>query len=753
MNSHRDRLHIFQPGFLLKRLDFGSVVIAPYVVAILWQYFCALPGRPVAWILTLTASSVAWLFYLSLAEAESQKVPRQFWIVVAGVLLFFYLIRLPFPDLSFDVLNYHIFHGERALRGPLLLPRDFFPTPAPFNPTPDILTGLYRHALGYRLGTIVNYLALIWTGTIVNRLLRDWVRSPWLRCAVILFVLTTEQLLFQINNYMVDLLALPLLLEATFVAIKKTDGETIARRTIQLALLLGAAAAFKLANLLFAVPIVLVYIFNVIARGLSGDRTSSIRRLLKIGPIALLASALPLLPFTVFIYRLTGNPVFPLYNGLFKSPYWPQGILFDPRWGPYGIVETLGWPVIMLFRPWRLSEYGFYSGRLSIGFVAAAILIVLARRDRQIWQMAFITLSAGVLWSASSGYIRYALYLELTSGILLVWLVVYARRRSRAFGLWGKFLTCAPLSFLLFVHAVVALSCGYRWEWSARPTIFAQRRSVVLNESRNLLRDRSLAAYLAPEDRALFADVDVWIETTYKTSAIEALLKPTLPAVGVRMPEYFAGSLARKQAADVLRSHEAKRMFTFADRENFEQARNELAARGLAAGNPHPVTVHYFSGSSTFDLLLVEVSPKGSQNTSTKHDVEKGTALADSAFKARLSVVSVPSILHVGQEHEIRVVLKNESDVTWPGRQATWQFQMTVGDRWLKQNGEKLNDLDGRAVLFDDLPPGGTAELPLQITAPNEPGIYILQVDAIQEGVAWFGDRGSEVLNLKIRVQ
>jgi len=128
-------------------------------------------------------------------------------------------------------------------------------------------------------------------------------------------------------------------------------------------------------------------------------------------------------------------------------------------------------------------------------------------------------------------------------------------------------------------------------------------------------------------------------------------------------------------------------------------------------------------------------------------------ALPDSAFNARLSVASIPSVLHAGQKYEIRVAVKNESDITWPGRQTTWQFQLTLGNRWLKQNGEKVNDLDGRVALSEDLPPGGTVELPLSITAPNEAGIYILQLDAIQESVAWFGDRGSEVLSLKIRVE
>jgi hypothetical protein len=78
---------------------------------------------------------------------------------------------------------------------------------------------------------------------------------------------------------------------------------------------------------------------------------------------------------------------------------------------------------------------------------------------------------------------------------------------------------------------------------------------------------------------------------------------------------------------------------------------------------------------------------------------------------------------------------------------------LTIGNRWLKPGGEKVNDVDGRTALLANLPPGGTVELPLTITAPNGPGIYIMQLDAIQEGVAWFGDRGSQVLSLSIRVE
>ena len=194
-------------------------------------------------------------------------------------------------------------------------------------------------------------------------------------------------------------------------------------------------------------------------------------------------------------------------------------------------------------------------------------------------------------------------------------------------------------------------------------------------------------------------------------------------------------------------------MFTLTDRENYEPACDELGARNLTVGNSRPVSIYYFSRSLRFDLLLVEVLPKQSAVESSKREPERGVRLPDSAFNAKLFLANAPQTMRAGQKYELRIVLRNESEVTWPGRQPTWQYQLTIGNRWLKQSGEKVTDIDGRAPLFEDLTPGATVELPLTVTAPAAPGIYVLQLDAIQEGVSWFGERGSEVLSLNVRVE
>src|SRR5436190_18691827 len=313
------------------RLEFGNLLFALYILAFTRQYTWPIKNQILAWTLAVLLAALIWYAYVLFATRPREKLPRVFWLLVALPLLFVFLLRVVEPDTSFDVLNYHIFEAERSLRGSLFAPGDFFQN-TPFNPAPDILTGIYRHLLGYRLGTAVNYLAVIWTGSILYRLLRDYFGSQLLRCGAVLFILLTEQILFQINNYMVDLLALPLLLEATRLAIETEAPVSEARpsgratvaaietrdpiaRTLCIALLLGISAAFKLSHLAFGIPIIIVFLFNSFARLTPSERTLQAFRLLKILPVVSLVFLAPLAPFAISSYKLTGSPAFPFYNG------------------------------------------------------------------------------------------------------------------------------------------------------------------------------------------------------------------------------------------------------------------------------------------------------------------------------------------------------------------------------------------------------------------------------------------------------
>jgi hypothetical protein len=132
--------------------------------------------------------------------------------------------------------------------------------------------------------------------------------------------------------------------------------------------------------------------------------------------------------------------------------------------------------------------------------------------------------------------------------------------------------------------------------------------------------------------------------------------------------------------------------------------------------------------------------------------------LPDGGFKAQLTLPNAPAKLRVGQKESIQVRVKNASDVYWYARggevnerQDNW-FYIAAGNRWLKPDGSLVTDMDGRYGISKDLKPGEETEIPLLVTAPKEPGEYILEVDLVQEQVSWFSDKGSPTARAKVTV-
>src|SRR5205814_6250940 len=120
---------------------------------------------------------------------------------------------------------------------------------------------------------------------------------------------------------------------------------------VHAALLLGMSAALKLTNATAIAPLVVVFAYTALA----GPRRLAPKKLVSTLSLSSVAFVAPIIPFSVYLWRLTANPFFPLANGFFKSPYWPTGGGWDARWGPQGPWETLVWPVLAAFEPSRHS--------------------------------------------------------------------------------------------------------------------------------------------------------------------------------------------------------------------------------------------------------------------------------------------------------------------------------------------------------------------------------------------------------------
>jgi 4-amino-4-deoxy-L-arabinose transferase-like glycosyltransferase len=127
--------------------------------------------------------------------------------------------------------------------------------------------------------------------------------------------------------------------------------------------------------------------------------------------------------------------------------------------------------------------------------------------------------------------------------------------------------------------------------------------------------------------------------------------------------------------------------------------------------------------------------------------------LPPDGFRAEIRLIDPPARLRSKDKTTVRVVVRNASPVVWYARNRHGEpFQLSLGNHWLNDAGREVIHDDGRAPLLCDVRPGEETELSLTVNAPKQPGNYELEIDMLQEGVTWFGVKGSKPVKLPVRV-
>jgi hypothetical protein len=737
----------FPAAALRSGLEFGDALLFLYLLVFIRQYCWIIPNNTLAWIVSLLLAAPAWYFYVSTKQFPGTKYGRAFWILVGIPLLAGYLLHAAFPDRSYDVLNYHLLHAERSLRGPLFMAGDYFPTPQTFNPIADTLTGITRHLLGFRVGTVINLFALIWAAQVTQKILAPLVSNVWLRALGVLIAVSSEQFIFEISTYMIDLLALPLMLEATLLTLHWDEAENKTANSIHIALLLGASTAFKITNLAVALPLVAVCSYKTIA----GPERARPKIWLKRSLAGGLAFIAPLIPFTIFIFRLTGNPIFPIANSFFKSAYWPTHGGWDNRFGPTTFWQTFIWPVLIWFRPERTLELALYSGRLCLGFIIAIAGLLLTRRNPRARTLCFLLLTSSLLWSAAAiGYTRYGFYQELLAGVTVVAVVAVLFKNNRFQVNWrtalGTFI-CLVLALQTGLAGVYAL----HKDWGSRPSIVSQP-GAYLTEASLALRDHNLRDFFTDDQRALFEPVNTWVETSPESTGIEVLLNPHAPVIAARQPEYFFTREAWRKFISVVEESAGQKMFSLCLANNLSNAKQTIAQRGLEVGAITPVDLPFFSPRNRIGMMLIEVRiPSEADARSQFESAWMKGAFASSVYREQIVAIDPPQVLRPGEKADIRLKVKNLGNATWPAvGTKDFRYQVNMGNRWFSGGAPAE---DNRAAMKADLAPGAEVEMTLTVNAPRTPGEYTLEIDMVHEGVTWFKERGARPLELHVRVQ
>ena len=728
-----------------RQIELGDIVLLLYVLSFVRQCFWQINHNAIAWTLTAIVGLGLWAIYLATRILRPVKYGKSFWLVVGVPLLFAYLVRVAFPDLSFDVLSYHILHAERSLRGSLLNSDDFMHS-VPFNSAPDILMGLSRYFLGFRLGTVINLIVLVWAAQITDRILRPIVMDRWYRSVSVLLIMLTESFWFELDTYMVDLLTLPLLLQATLWALELDEIENRQTTFIYVALLTGASAALKLTTIAVGLPLLTVCVYKLVF-GKTRLRPGQFLKTALLGSIAFVA---PILPFSIYIYRITRNPIFPIANTFFKSPYWPIHGEWDGRWGPVGLWQTLIWPVLIFFNPQRHSELAAYSGRLSVGFVVSIACLLIVFDNSRARTLCLILVSSALLWSAGTGYSRYAMYQELLAGLtIVVAIAVLIAKGPRR-----KLSVRTGLAFGLFLVLVVqsGLACSYalQKEWGARPTVFDNPRDY-LREASFIFRDHSLKSFLSAEDLARFEKVQVWLETAPKSSALEVLVNPNAPILAIRQPEFFVTREALREFIYKVEQQNGHAMFSLCLAADLAEARQAVLQHGLEVSGVTALELPFFSRRNRIGMMLLEIRLPVDAKAREEFDTAwlKG-AFSAADYREEIVALNPPKTLKAGAKEDLQLRVKNLGSETWPAvGTKDFRYQINVGNHWIKDG---VRNEDNRAVMKADLAPGGETNVTFTLNAPRTPGSYTLEIDMVHEGVTWFRAQGAKPLSIPIAV-
>jgi hypothetical protein len=624
--------------------SFENLFLIFYLSIYIRQYLWSFNG-PAIWIISfiLAASTIVCLSIPRSKIKNNNKGSNiQFFLIVVLPLCLFYLLRFPFPDNSWDIINYHFINGERAVVGYPFIRGDFFYL-SYSNPVSDMLTTVFRHALGHRLGTIINLLVLIWSGLILQKILKSFIQLNFLRCIFILLLLSFEGVIYEISNYWIDLLAIPLILEITyllaFVEHKRKS------QYLFIALLMGMAVGLKLTNLYIILPSFAIALYQFIK---SQNLKSLSTYFYLMACVALFV--LPLFPFHSYIYWITGNPIYPHYNWIFRSPYASLNVTSDNTLGPESSFDAYFWPIVMIYKLGRLSPTPTYPFFTFIGYLASIglFLSIVGSKIKVPFNLQILCalfVPSVFIWGFISGDFRYVTVFEILGGIILIGFGHFFFTQ----GPWflsadcktivvSKILKFSIICLCLF-KVTYSISNILKYEWAGRPTIFSNF-SGYKKELTYVLNDYSLWAFLPEKTKSILELAEVWIPSSPVVSGYMVLLNSEIPYLDLHHLS-MRGEVGPKVFNETVHNLGPRRYFSLINPGtldlSLDWSLNELMKNGFIPLRIEDLVIPYFSNSSEYryNFKIVELVPREyqsdieGQSDTKKVDDMKSTLVQD----------------------------------------------------------------------------------------------------------------------------
>lgn len=490
----------------------------------LFCFFVSLPQQtPVSRMIALFFMT---LLILGIFKKVSIKNTEKYDIIKTAGIIFIILVSLIksiYPDTSFDVNNYHLISqsidftnffeigfggGNFQIWGFRLGDRLFSP---------------FINVLGYRCGTALNGLVIallyiqiadLFDGLIPKEYKSQRIFNP----AVLAFlIVTVHDVDMQMATYNVDLLALPLLIEMLAICMSNGEG-----RHEYFVLLAGAAFAIKMTNVVYIIPLLLVYLIK-------NREGITVIDFIKCFIIGVIPSGI----YMIYSFSCTGNPVFPYMNSVFHSCYFLWQDFRDNRWGPVNIRETCLWIFYHIILPkYRQSEIpNRWTLNITISLIIFIVGILISikrfrKKEKQICpvELYVVFIISGILWTITTGYSRYFVLGDVL--LLIIFIASITQLIDRR--IIGRSFTTALLYIMLLCSGLETLDVlmGREWAWR-RPGIHS-----ALDELNYVLRDQ-------PETFEIEMDIDAFFLTEGHYGGVAFLTNKDAPIFNVSYRQYL----------------------------------------------------------------------------------------------------------------------------------------------------------------------------------------------------------------------
>ena len=267
-----------------------------------------------------------------------------------------------------------------------------------------------------------------------------------------------------------------------------------------------------------------------------------------------------------------------------------------------------------------------------------------------------------------------------------------------------------------------------------------------------MLRDRSLLNFLSEQEQRRFQNVQVWFETSAKSTGFEVLLNSRAPIIALRQQEFFLTRDAWREFISAVESTGGNEMYSLCLSSELQIAKDSIAQRSLEIGEITPLELPFFSLRNRISMMLIQIRIPAQADARERFQTAWMTAaFAPRDYSEEIVALDPPSTMRPGEKVDIRFKVKNLGSAVWPAvGTKDFRYQINMGNHWVLDG---IRSEDNRAVMSGDLPPGGETDMKMTVKAPQKPGDYILEIDMVHEGVTWFKERGAQPLSLQVRVQ